>query len=182
MTAHLSPEDFVAALERTPDGPAAAHLESCITCRDALASLRASWHEVADAEVPEPSPLFWDHFAARVRGATGDLTPVVSPWSTPRLIWMAGTAAAVLVLIAGLVWRVTPDVDSTVADRTPAGITREANVGFDDVADMFEAMPAEEADAFAPPGAATWAMVDDLTDEERAAFVRLIEQQMESLP
>jgi hypothetical protein len=182
MTAHLSPEDFVAALERTPDGPAAAHLESCVTCRDALASLRASWHEVADVEVPEPSPLFWDHFAARVRGATGDHTPVVSPWSTRRVIWMAGTAAAALVLIAGLVWRATPDVAVMVDDGAPVAITREASVAFDDVAEVFEEMPVDEIDAFSPPGAATWAMVDDLTDDERMAFVRLIEQQMEALP
>jgi hypothetical protein len=182
MTAHLSPEDFVAALERAPDGPAAAHLESCAACRDALASLRASWHEVAEAEVPEPSPLFWDHFAARVRGATGDAVPVRSWWSGRPLIWMAGSVAAALVLMAGLVWRAAPEVDMTVADAARAGITREASVGFDDVADLLEAMPAEDVDAFALPGAATWAMVEDLTDEERVAFVRLIEQQMESLP
>ena len=89
-------------------------------------------------------------------------------------------AAAALVLMAGLVWRATPEADITVADGTPAGI--ETIVGFDDVADVFEVMPPEEVDAFAPPGAATWAMVDDLTDDERMAFVRLIQQQMESLP
>lgn len=137
--------------------------------------------DVADADMPDPSPLFWDHFAVRVRRATDGAAPVASWWSSRRLAWMMGAAAA-LVLTAGLLWRAAPEADVTLADAVPAGISLGSGVGFDDVAGLLAVMPADEVEAFTPPGGATWAMVDDLTDDERVAFVQLIEQQMEVLP
>ena len=179
MTTHLGPDDFTAALERAPEGRAAAHLAVCVTCREELATLRAQWKELADVDVPEPSPLFWDHFSARVREATAQAGPVATPWwSARRLVWTVGVTAAVVVLIVGLRWSAPSRPAITIADGA-ATDTAIALVMFDDVAGVFDSMAPDDVDAFTPAGAATWAMVDDLTDEERVAFVRLIEQQIE---
>jgi hypothetical protein len=182
MTRHLGPDEFTAALEASPEGAVAAHLASCATCRDELAALQASWDALAAVEVPDPSPLFWDHFSARVRKATTETTPAAGPWwSTRRLVWGMGVTAAALILVVGLRWwpSVPPAADIVAGGTT----TTEAvdAVAFDDVAGVFDAMDSEDVAAF-EPAAATWAMVDELTDEERAAFVRLLEQQMEALP
>lgn len=181
MTRHLAPDELIAALEHTPEGPASAHLTTCATCRDALESLRVSWHAVAETEVPEPSPLFWEHFEARVRQATANVPAVESRWSTRWLVWATGAAAAV-VLAVGLVWRVVPGVAVPVPSGAPVAPAVEASVEFDEVASVIAGMPADEVDEFAPSGTATWAMVDELTDDERAAFVRLVELRMETLP
>jgi hypothetical protein len=180
MTTHLGPDDFTAALERTPEGPVAVHLAACAACRDELATLRAQWDELAAVDVPEPSPLFWDHFSARVRAATEHSGPVATPWPA-RLVWALGGAAAVIILVVGLRWSVWSQPESIVADSRAADTTIEAVV-LDDVAGVFDRMEPDDVEALAPAGTGTWAMFDDLSDEERVAFVQLIEQQLEVLP
>jgi hypothetical protein len=143
-----------------------------------LAELRAQWVELAAVDVPEPSPLFWDHFAVRVRGATDRAGAVATPWwSARRLVLAMGVAAATVMLIVGFRWSASMPPAATIADGGAVG-TSVGVPAFDDIAGLFETMPVDEVDAFAPAGTATWAMVDDLTDEERLAFVRLIEQQI----
>jgi hypothetical protein len=181
MTTHLGSDDFIAALEQPPAGPVAAHLASCASCRDELAALRAQLDELAGIDVPDPSPLFWDHFAARVREATARAEPVTASWwSARRFGWAMVVAAAAVILMVGL--RLSPPQPDAVIVANDAADPAIESVVFDDVAGVFDTMAPDEVDAFAPAGAATWAMVDELTDEERAAFVRLIEQQMEALP
>jgi len=179
MTRHLQPDDFTAALEHSASSEIANHLSACAACRDELASLRDVWEAVATAPVPEPSPLFWDHFSARVREATAAV-PVTSEswWSMRRFVW--ALAPALLIVAAGLVWlgprapEMAPDGSVEVAR------TEDRDLGFEDVASLFQAIPAEDVEVFATAGTATWAMVDELTIEERVAFVRLIEQELEA--
>jgi len=64
---HLSPEEFVDAAEGTLDAARAAHLRTCEACRTQADSLGALLRDTAAIDVPDPSPLFWDHFSARVR-------------------------------------------------------------------------------------------------------------------
>src|SRR5919109_3702123 len=45
------------------------HLATCTACRQQLTDLRNTLATAAQADVPEPSPLFWDHFSSRVREA-----------------------------------------------------------------------------------------------------------------
>jgi hypothetical protein len=179
MTDHLRPDDFAAALDGTSGERATTHLTSCAMCREELATLRTQWDAVAAADVPEPSPLFWDHFSARVRQATVQAPPDAGWWSLRRLV-LAGGAAGVAVLLGVGLWPPASFVGE--GGGVPIVEAPEVIVAFDDVATAFEAMPVDDVDAFSPAGMATWAMVDDLTDDERAAFVRLVEQQLEALP
>jgi hypothetical protein len=70
MTKHLSPEEFVDALEGTASSVSATHLRECESCRAELADMRSVLDDARAVEASEPSPLFWDHFSARVKGAT----------------------------------------------------------------------------------------------------------------
>jgi hypothetical protein len=66
--AHVTPEQLVDAADGVQDAAVVRHLASCEPCSDRLAELRALMSSVAAADepVPEPSPLFWNHFQQRV--------------------------------------------------------------------------------------------------------------------
>jgi hypothetical protein len=64
------------------------HLDRCPACRDALATARAAL-STTQVDTPEPSPLFWDHFSARVRAA------IEAEPRPPRSWWEAWRTSAV---------------------------------------------------------------------------------------
>jgi hypothetical protein len=106
---HLSRDECLDAAEGTLEAARAHHLESCAVCRQEVGALRAILSEIAEAPVPEPSPLFWEHFSARVREAVrAEAEASPSPrwewlrWST--LMPMAALAAVVVMVVATLPW------------------------------------------------------------------------------
>src|SRR2546422_2820335 len=69
---HLAPEEMIDLAEGARAEAAVPHLQSCEACRQQIGALRATMSAVVDvpgANVPEPSPLFWDHLSRRVREA-----------------------------------------------------------------------------------------------------------------
>ena len=82
MSAHLSTQEFVDALEGTLPDTRKAHLSGCEICAREVAELTGVTQDARLAgEQPEPSPLFWDHFSARVRAATaGEAIRPLSWW------------------------------------------------------------------------------------------------------
>ena len=55
----------------------------------------------ADVDVPEPSPLFWDHFSARVRQAVdAEGAPRRSFWTWPRVVIPAVSVAVAVLAVA----------------------------------------------------------------------------------
>lgn len=64
---HLSAETFIDLLDGTIAESDVPHLGTCAPCRAQLADLRRTMAMATDADVPEPSPLFWGHMAARIR-------------------------------------------------------------------------------------------------------------------
>ena len=72
---HLDPEALIDLADGVRAEADAPHLSTCGACQRQLAELRASLSTLSTmsaaeaADAPEPSPLFWDHFSARVREA-----------------------------------------------------------------------------------------------------------------
>ena len=65
---HLSPSEFVDLAEHALEPGRAAHAAACDACRAQAAIVRDALRMTAAVDaVPEPSPLFWEHFSARVR-------------------------------------------------------------------------------------------------------------------
>lgn len=82
MTRHLRDTEFVDFAEGTLAGPRAAHLDSCAECRAHAEDVAAALRAVSAVDTPEPSPLFWDHFSARVRESVAHETPDRAGWWT----------------------------------------------------------------------------------------------------
>jgi hypothetical protein len=109
---HLSPEELVSLVERGSDAVLPAHLAQCEHCRTQLADLRQALDATSSLEVPEPSPLFWDHLSARVRVAiASEPEPTrrtfLTIWSL-RAASAAAAGAIIIALAAVLTTRQTP--------------------------------------------------------------------------
>lgn len=96
---HLKPEELIDIAEGTRGESSVPHLAGCDACRRQLADLRAMMSAAAGVEVPEPSPLFWEHFSDRVREA---VAAEPSPrgwnwWLRAGVPFVLATAVAVLI-------------------------------------------------------------------------------------
>lgn len=109
--AHLSPEELLDLAEgagpREADHP---HLAACDLCWRQLADLRSAMAAVsltAGRDVPEPSPLFWEHLSSRVRDQIANEEPRAWssrwPFTIKAIAWgrlgaLSAVAAAAIVL------------------------------------------------------------------------------------
>ena len=66
---HLAPDEFVDAADGVLSAARLQHVDACGLCRCELETVVDMLRAGAAGPVPEPSPLFWDHFSARVRKA-----------------------------------------------------------------------------------------------------------------
>jgi hypothetical protein len=97
---HLRPDELIDLAEGTRAESSATHLAECAVCRLHLAELRATMSAAADVDVPEPSPLFWDHFSARVRQALNAEGAPRSFWTWPRVLIPAVSVATAVLAVA----------------------------------------------------------------------------------
>jgi hypothetical protein len=111
---HLSRAELVELIEQSPalSADRVHHAATCPQCRAERDALQPVLARCAEDDVPEPSPLFWDHFSTRVADAVRQETPRSEAsagrrWMrSPVTSWaIAGTMA--LLLIVTVVWRTT---------------------------------------------------------------------------
>lgn len=114
---HLSPAEFIDLADGTLPRDRAAHLDGCEECRAQVATVRdALTVATASDDVPEPSPLFWEHFSARVRQAVEESPrrPVFAFSLRALHPLVASLAVVVLVASAVLLTREARSKRSTV--------------------------------------------------------------------
>jgi hypothetical protein len=190
---HLTPEELIDLAEGTRAEAAAPHLQTCEVCRRQVVTLRATISAAADLDVPEPSPLFWDHFSHRVReGVAAEGSPrAMSPgwgWALPgswRAWAIAGVAAAVMVSIYATAPRTLPRLSgardraaATPAPLEPYGAVDDPSLTL--FADLTEQMDAEantETGWSSHVGAAD-EVVASLSAVERLELQRLLEEEL----
>jgi hypothetical protein len=119
---HLSPAEFVDLAEDTLSSSRLAHAETCEACRAQAVTVRAALSQAAAVDTPEPSPLFWEHFQARVReGVAQAPPPSIWEWLSVRAFTPLPAAAAVI-LAAGIAMfgggRLMHDARGRVAETT----------------------------------------------------------------
>lgn len=122
MSRHLTGEEIVDRLEERLAANRATHLEACAACRAAVADAGAVIESIGSGPVPEPSPLFWTHSAARVRAAIA-AEPVPARRRWPRLAWAGGSLAAAAIavlLVAGRPDQAPPPAQPVAAIAAPA--------------------------------------------------------------
>jgi hypothetical protein len=166
------------------------HIEACAACQAAAADLRSIIGEVRNEPGGEPSPLFWDHLAARVADAIRDQVPEPAPslrtwrFGGQTAAWTA-VAATVILGSTMVAWRAT--LHAPAAPDITLGTAADARI--DDVEDdqawkvvraAADGLPWEDVQAAgiaARPGAAE-GVVMELTAEERAELAKLLESEM----
>ena len=206
MPNHLSDSEFADLLDGRLTRSRAGHAETCGACRARIDWGRAVLADASNDPPAEPSPLFWDHFAARVSKAVREsaIAPREAAWLEwvrhPVSIWAAAAAVTIL-MIATVAWRATlhaPAVPSGGVERAvamnSAGIQDDRALASaadaDDDLDADEAWAVvrtaadglgwEEATAeglSAHPGSAERVALE-LTAVERAELVRLLEGEL----
>ena len=196
---HLNPEELVDIAEGTRPESAAAHLAACDGCRTQLRDLRAMLSAAQQVEVPEPSPLFWDHLSARVSEAVAaEKAGAATSWPQRLMAVRAYAFAAVAaaVLIASLVnSRVEAPVPvfapatATVVARPPAigdaasellaDVAPESDPSLTLVASLTDDVDLETAReaGLAPRGSAEHA-VTHMSDGELRELGRLLKEEL----
>jgi hypothetical protein len=191
---HLSPEQFVALIDGETRPELAAHVESCAACRSTVEELRHLARTAASDRVPEPSPLFWELFSARVGAAVradAARTASMGGWRAWRWAWVAVPVTAIVVLAVGAALpprqgrtvparpissvASVPDVEGEPAAAFDAGdapwvLMTELSV---DVAADESAGPALQT----APGAADRAL-HHLTEAEQVELVKILREEM----
>jgi len=189
MTSHLTPEELIDALSDDASVSALpadrlAHIAVCRPCAAQVSDMRALMSSVHLAgEVPEPSPLFWDHLSARVRDAV-DVTPVpVSQWGAWRASWrpmlaMAGVLGVVALTLTLSVWHSSstssPASSKTVASAEEQLAPQEGSEAmWEMIGTLAPTMHVEHTygTALQPGRGTTDAAIDSLTDVQRRALV-----------
>jgi len=185
---HLSPEELLDIAEGAR--PASPHLAACEPCRRQLHELRAVMTSAAEVDVPEPSPLFWDHLSARVREAVAAEDLPTDGWFSSWRVLVPIAALAAVVLIAVLAathaqpapsQTSTPSVARSAAadDRVLLADTASDNAPFAFVADLASQMQMDAAEsAGLVPGDAADHAVSHLSDDELRTLAELIKAEM----
>jgi hypothetical protein len=151
---HLTDLELVDAAESRLAAERQRHLGACADCRAHVRDLQDTLASVAGVDVPEPSPLFWQHLSTRVMSEIADdsAVPGARLWSgwRPR-IWV--TAAAALVLIAAVTLVTVQRTSEPAQPLAPPAVDVNADVPFD-LDDGLNALNADEG----------WAVVRSVAD------------------
>ena len=196
MTRHLTEIELVDYADGVVPPARIAHLDACEPCRARAEMLVAMTRDARQHEVPEPSPLFWEHLPARVRDAVRHEEPASRGlrWHAP-----AWTAAALVALAAAAAVRVDAPffrfIPPPATDARPAGTAASTVVpapdagGMDTLendaewalvratADDLQWDSAHEAALAVQPGAADVIELE-LSPAEREELHRLIAREM----
>jgi hypothetical protein len=184
---HLTSEQLIDIAEGARTESSAAHLQVCEVCHRQVAELRALLASAADAGgVPEPSPLFWDHFSARLHDAVAaEPEPRAAWWRPSAWPWLAmpvGAGAILAVALAVVVTlRLTPmPTPAPVAGAARASLFEPAadDASLNLVADLAGQM---DFDAVTEIGVGVHAgvadeAIGDLSATERVELQRLLQE------
>jgi hypothetical protein len=187
---HLTDAEFGEHVEGILRPDRVAHLESCDACRRQAEGLTAALADARAVDIPEPSPLFWDHFSAQVREAVDEQQSsrafdLLGALGRPGIA-LAAAATVALLLVALWFRSPRPVLDSAATAPAPIpapGVdldSLEADLEWTFVATMADGIDWEAVDAAGlslRPGSAERA-AEDLSREEQNELARLLREQL----
>lgn len=198
---HLAPDAVIDVAEERGSPRAVRHAAGCARCRAQVAEVRAALALTAGADVPEPSPLFWDHLAGRIGQAIAtEPAPTAAGWRGAWRLWAyaAAVAAAVLVLAIvvanpahGPAGNATGELAAVATagagDSVSGDVELSANA--DDgtwalVTALSEELAGDELEfaALEPVAGTAERVLDELSLEEQGELVRLLEAELARRP
>jgi hypothetical protein len=190
---HCTPDELMDVVEGARAETSLPHLSTCAGCRQQLTELRVVLAEVREVPVPEPSPMQWARWSARVRDAVAsELERSRSPWwaSWGWVLPVAAAAALTLAVVVPGMYRAAPR--SAAAGRGVALVDQPGDgAPVSQVADdaredpslglMFDLATVVDLDSDPVPvfamGAGTLdEAVDDLSPDEQHELERLLNE------
>lgn len=178
---HLTSDELVDALDGELAAGRQAHLDACEPCLRQLAELTGVLGETRAVDVPEPSPLYWQHLSARVRMAIDAEPAAAGRWSQ----WLRWPVLAPIAGLALLVMTVTLAVPRPPVAPPDIALSAETETTQDDdrfaiVADLLGDLDwdtAMSAGLTIEPGAAEQALLE-LTASEQQELTRLLRAEL----
>ena len=175
---HLTSDELIDAVEGLLTAERQAHLSSCPECQQQLDELANVLNEAKQVSVPEPSPMFWEHFSTRVNEGIDNQTATAWPqWLRWQVLLPLG---AVAMIILGLMMAV-PKQDRSESLAASAPVVTEPSA--DDEWGTFVALVGEldletaSAAGVIEPGIADRAVLH-LTAEEQQELSRLLQAEL----
>ncbi len=174
MQGHVTDERWMDVIEGTATSAETAHVESCVMCGEMFRSLREGLAVVRSAEVPEPSPLYWQALRRNLGERIGS-EGVRSASLLGFFGWRPALGSlAVLALIAALLPAALPrDPQPTSAATLPAWNALPP-ADEDEGLAVLQAMDAEEDDLAGVASSSVTGLVNELSEAESQALLRAL--------
>jgi hypothetical protein len=183
---HLSNDELLTAAEGGTDR--ASHLEACDACRARVNELRHVLQRTSAVEMPEPSPLFWNHFSDRVRDAVAaEPMPQLAAWRF-NFGWTASVAGALAIIVIGVAVTmksaqpahpVVPTATVTLTGENLSSLDDDPTWALmGDLASQIDFDDASEAGLTTKPGSAEQALAQ-MSQEEQRQVVELLQLELQ---
>jgi len=101
---HLSPDEILALVE-SANCAGHEHLWTCAPCRAEVEEVRRALDAARTSEMPEPSPLFWDHLSARISERLGEEPEAPRRWRFGWRVWVPSMVGVMAVVLAAWIDR-----------------------------------------------------------------------------
>ncbi len=191
---HFTEVELLDLAEEARPAPSGGHLASCEACRRQLMDLRSAITAAAAVDVPEPSPIFWEHLSVRVRDAMNEESrrPAAAGWLLRWASWRAlvPIAAVVMFALTGTIMWSPADEPSTATNvsvepeiAATAAAVRDLASPIDDqsltlLADLTSDLDWDAASeaGLAPVTGAVDDVVSSLSGGERRELHRLLQE------
>ena len=174
---HLSPDELIDAMEGILAADRRAHLEVCEHCRRQLDDLATVLNDARQASVPEPSPLFWNHFSSRVNAAIDrDASSAWPRWLRWQVLLPLGAVAIIILALMAAVPKQEPATEIVLSDTTSPLVAEDTWASFADLVGDLDVDVAAEAGVI-EPGVADQAVLH-LSTEEQQELARLLRAEL----
>jgi hypothetical protein len=183
---HLTSDELIDAVEGVLAAERQAHLAACDACRRELTDLSGVLSEAKQVSMPEPSPLFWNHFSERVRvaiDANADTAGTWPHWLRWQLLAPLGAVAFVILALLLAV----PKQDASRVEAERIAVSASDALDAPDAPDSWVALAslvgdldvevASAAGVMVKPGVAEQAVLE-LTAEEQQELTRLLKAEL----
>ena len=197
---HLTDAEFADLMDDALPLDRRTHVRDCGACRARTTEMESVLARIiehrgpANSDVPEPSPLFWEHLSTRVRDAVTSIPATIS-WRDrlwrPGTAWAAGIASVALAVAIShsMLPRAPLNTASSIVLKAPtaavsAGLELPDDIDADDawavvrnVADQVEWDDAHDAGISTRPDAAE-RMTAELTTREQSELALLLQREL----
>ena len=189
---HLNETELIDLVEGTLPAARGAHAAACDTCRTQADVLRQTIAMASAVPDHSPSPLFWEHFGARVNEAIDARRSPGRWFPVPRFAFVGLGTLAVLLFAFNLVVRprdpgpASPSTSAAVSggDATlpaePDDLEQDAEWAIVRAAADELDIDAARAQGLAMKPGSVDRIAMELTEAERAELIRLVQEEIKS--